>query len=286
MAKIITNRQLIATPPTSRLRYGVFNAATVTTLGTRGIGAGIQFLSDHCGESALYDQTCVDNPTKPFEEGSDLLGADPYWVVAHKRCGTVGRGAEEMLFAVREQLRASAQTRVEEAIWDGGGLANVTPTLTGAGATVVTPLGDGAGAAIAALEAAFYAASGFVGTIHINTAGYAALDYAQLIVPDMPGTPGVLTTSLGSLWSIGAGYGVTGPDDVAPDAGNVWAFMTAPVIIQRSGVLPQPSPRQTLDRALNQWDVVAEEVFLHTWTCPMVFAVQVPVAAPGVVAVA
>ena len=57
--------------------------------------------------------------------------------------------------------------------------------------------------------------------------------------------------------------------------------MTGPTTVWRSGVLPQPDPRQTLDRTLNQWDVVAEEVFAATWDCPNVFAVQIPVAAPA-----
>lgn len=279
MGKIITNRQLIDAPPVAAERYGVFRAATIQTLDVRGIGSGLQFLVDHCDLGDLYDQTCELSPVKPFIEGSDTMGADPYWVVARKRCGTVGRTAEEMLRAAAQVLRTSAQLRVEEAMWDSGALATVTPTLTGAGATIVTPAAPGFGTAIAALEEAFYSANGYIGTIHVNTRAYAAAAYSQLIVG--AGGAGVLRTPIGSLWSFGAGYGITGPADVAPAAGFVWAFMTSPVTIWRSGMLPQPPPRQTLDRTLNQWDTVAEEVFAHTWDCPNVFAVQVPVAAPA-----
>lgn len=286
MGKIITNRELIEAPPIAPLRYGIFTAARVVPdMPARIIASGLQFLSDHCGGAELYDQTCLVSPTKEFVEGSDLLGADPYWIVSRKRCGTVGRTGQEMLEAVRQQLTSAEQTLVESVVWDGAAYPGATPTLTGAGATIVTPGADGAGAAIAALEEAFYDMSGYQGVIHINMQGYAALRYAGLMDP-AERVAGVYKTPMGTSLSIGAGYGITGPADVAPDAGNVWAFITSPVTVWRSGILPQPDPRQTLDRSLNQWDVVAEEVFAHAWDCPDVFAVQVPIAAPGVVAVA
>jgi hypothetical protein len=279
MGKIITNRQLIATPRAGQLRYGVFRAATVLDMDTRMIGAGIQYLTDHCDMPFEYDQTCELSPEKDFTEGSELIESDPYWLVARKRCGTVGRSGEEMQAAVRQVLFTGAQQRVEAVMWDGGALTTATPTLTGAGATIVTPSAPGAGAAIAALEEAFYDVSGYVGTIHMNTRAYAAVAYAGLI--EGAGGAGALRTPIGSVWSIGSGYGITGPADAAPAAGFVWAFMTAPVTVWRSGVLAQPDPRQTLDRELNQWDVVAEEVFAHAWDCPQVMAVQVPIAAPA-----
>lgn len=288
MAKIISNRQLIDAPASGPLRYGVFAAAAaMPQMDTRLIGAGLQFNVDHCGEAQLYDQTCLVNPVKEFDEGSDLMGADPYWVVARKRCGSVGRTAETALRAARQQLYTSSQTLVESVIWNGGGLASVDPlnTLTGAGAVIVTPAAPGAGAAIAALEEAFYDVYGYAGTIHMNMTGYAAVRYAGLM--DRSGGAGVWRTPMGTAWSIGAGYANTGPDDVAPTSpDSVWAFITPPITIWRSGVLPQPPARQTFDRTLNQWDTVAEEVFAHAWDCDAVFAVEVPAGAPGVVAVA
>jgi len=283
MGKIITNRELIDAPPIAPLRYGLFTAARGATLTTRMIGSGLQFLSDHCGGAELYDQTCEVSPVKEFTEGSDLMGADPYWIVARKRCGTVGRTGTEMLSAVRQQLISAEQTLVESVVWDGAGVAGATPTLTGAGATVVTPGAPGAGAAIAALEEAFYDVSGYQGVIHINMRGYAAIRYAGLMDP-AERVAGVYKTPMGTSLSIGSGYGITGPAGVAPAAGFVWAFITSPITVWRSGILPQPDPRQTLDRTLNQWDVVAEEVFAHTWDCPDVFAVQVPIAAPATAA--
>lgn len=281
MGKIITNQQLIPAPAVGRLRYGLFNAAVMTPLDTRGIGAGYQWTSDHCGVGAVpYDQTCEVSPTKSFEEGTDTFGTDPFWVVARKRCGTVGRTAAETLTAARQQLLTDEQRVAEDVFWDGNGLSVGPPALTLAGATTVVPTAPGAGAAIAALEAAFYAVHGYIGTIHVNTRAYAAVDYAGIVDR---GSGGQLVTTLDSVWAFGAGYGITGPADVAPAAGFVWAFMTPQVTIWRSEIMQMAPATQTLDRTLNQWDTVAERVYLIGYDCQDdVFAVQVPVAAPAV----
>lgn len=281
MGKIISNRHLLEgaeVPTPGALRYGLFNAATVRSLGTRGIGAGVQFLVDHCEAASIYDQTCLVNPVKPVIEGTELMGADPFTLVARKRCGTVGRTPEEMQAAADSVLYTSAQTLVEAVIWDGaGGAITVDPTLTAAGATIVTPAAPGAGTAIAALEEAFYSVNGYVGTIHVNTRAYAAAAYSNLVEHKT----GQLVTPLGSVWSFGAGYGLTGPADVAPAGGFAWAFMTSAVTVWESEIFRQ-DVRRTMDRSANQWDAISERVYAATWDCPNVFAVQIPVAAPAV----
>jgi hypothetical protein len=277
MASIISNNQLIAAPPTSPIRYGLFTAAQgPLLLDVRGIGAGLSFLTDHCGGAEVYDANCSTHPVKEFIEGSDLLEAEPFWIYANKHCGPVGRSPEEMAQAIRTQLMAGEQTQVESVVWDGGAVAN-SPALTTSGATVVTPLAPGAGAAIAALENAAYGMQGYNGVIHINTQGYAALAYADLV--EHRGAQ--LTTPLGTVLSIGAGYGITGPDGVAPDDGFVWAFMTSTTTVWRSEI-NVPDVRQTFDRINNQYNALAERVYAVTWDCPETFAVQVPVAAPAV----
>lgn len=282
MGVIVTNnRQLVDAPPVAPRRYGLFDAlASDQEMPASIVASGLQFLVDHCDNNVdVYDQTCEVSPVKDFVEGSEIVGTLPFWLYTRKRCGTVGRTANEMLTAVGQAFATGAQTRVEDIFWDGNGLAGVA-NLTGAGATIVTPTAPGAGAAIAALEAAFYAVNGYVGTIHVNTTAYAAAAYSQLIVGQ--GGAGALRTPIRSVWSFGAGYGITGPADVAPAAGHVWAFMTSQVSMWRTNPLPRIDPRQTLDRSLNQWDVLAEQVYALTWDCPEVFAVQIPVAAPAV----
>lgn len=280
MAAIISNADIIAAPAPGLLRYGLFSAATVLdNLESRGIASGFQLPGEDCGVVRPYDANCDTSPVKTFDEGLDYMVAEPYWVYATRKCGSVGRSPEEMEASVRRRFASGEQRAVEEQLWGGGALASDPQLVTATGVTTVTPSAPGAGAAISALEEAFYDTYGYVGTIHINTRAYGTLAYAQLLYRQ--GAAGALTTLLGSVWSIGAGYGVTGPLAVAPAAGSVWAFMTPPVLIRRSPVMVPPVI-QTMDRSLNQFLALAERVYAHTWACDSVFAVQVPIAAPAV----
>lgn len=279
MGKIIANRQLIDAPPTQPRRYGLFSAATLLDMPTRVIAAGLQYYADDCGDdTAPYDQTCLVSPVKAATEGTELVGTDPFWLVTRKRCGAVGRTADEIRQVTRKQLDGAEQREVESQLWTSA-LPGVLD-LTGAGATIVVPSAPGAGAAISALENAFYGVNGYVGTIHVNMQAEGALEYAGFLNPNA----GVLRTKIGTAVSLGAGYGITGPAAVAPAAGFVWAFMTGYTTVWRStdAQIPQPDPQRVMDRTLNQWDVVSERVYAAAWSCPEVFAVQVPIAAPAV----
>lgn len=282
MAVITTVNQLAATPPPGKLRYGLFNAATVTEdLGPAEIATGFQFAGIDCGVARLYDSSCApgDSDAKTFDQGLGYMEADPFWVYSTRQCGLVGKTPQEFSESVRRRLLGGEQTQVEAALW-GGTVPAVVPALTtNAGTVTVTSPAPGAGTAIAALEESFYSAYGYIGTIHVNTQAYAAAAYSQLVEH---GDGGKLVTPLGSTWSFGAGYGVTGPAAVAPAAGHVWAFMTPYVWIRRSGIIAQNDPAAYIDRATNQYMGLAERVYAATWTCDVVHAVQVPLAAPAV----
>lgn len=282
MAVITSTNQLAETPAPGRLRYGLFNAATLTEdLGPREIATGFQFAGIDCGVARLYDSACPpgDSDIKTFDEGLLYQEADPFWVYSTRQCGLVGHTPEEFSETVRRRLLGGEQTQVEAALW-GGTAPAVDPNLTGhvGTVTVVSPA-PGAGTAIAALEESFYSAYGYIGTIHVNTVAYAAAAYSNLVEH---GDGGKLVTPLGSTWAFGAGYASTGPAGAAAAAGHVWAFMTPPVWIRRSGIIAQDDPRAFIDRALNQYMGLAERVYAATWTCDVVHAVQVPIAAPAV----
>lgn len=282
MTVITVNHELFPAPAPQRLRYGLFNAATITEgMSPRVIASGFQFPTPDCGVARLYDSACApgDSDLKTFDAGLDYASADPFWVYSTRQCGLVGTTPAEFTETVRRRLLGGEQTQVEAALW-GGTVPPVDPNLIShVGTVVVTPGAPGAGAAIAALEESFYSAYGYVGTIHVNTAAYAAAAYSNLVEH---GDGGKLVTPLGSTWSFGAGYGITGPAGVAPAAGFVWAFMTPYVWIQRSEIIAQDDPRGFIDRAANQYMGLAERVYAATWTCDVVHAVQVPIAAPAV----
>lgn len=278
---ILSNGEIISAPPPGPMRYGLFSAATVTDdLGDRGIASGYQFPAEDCGVVRSYDANCVTHPAKTFDEGLPYMEATPYWVYATRQCGTLGITPAEFEASVRRRLLANEQREVEAQFWGGGAVA-ADPNLTGvSGVTTVVPTAPGAAAAIAALEDAFYDTYGYVGTIHISMRAYANLTYSGLTVRN----GGTLNTPMGSVWAIGAGYGITGPAGDAPDAGTVWAFMTPPVLIRRSQVMARPA-WEVADRGVNQFMGLAERVYAHSWACDAVYAVQVPYAAPAVEAV-
>lgn len=282
MAVIIANPELVPAPTPGPLRYGLFSAATVTDdLGARSIATGFQVPAEGCGVIRPYDANCDTHPAKTFDEGLAYMEAEPYWVYATRQCGSVGTTAAEITSSVRTKLLSLEQHQVEEQFWGGGALATDPSLTTALGVTTVVPGVLGAGAAIAALEDAFYATYGYVGTIHLAMRGYAAVKYAGLV--ERQG--GQQVTPMGSVWSFGSGYGITGPAAAAPAAGSAWAFMTPPVLIRRSEVMI-PDVTATMDRSLNQYMALAERVYAHTWVCDSVFAVQVPLAAPAVAVLA
>lgn len=284
MATIISNRQLIEPPPRQRRRYGLFDAATVLDMPDRVITAGLQYYADDCGDAVVpYNQTCDTSPLKTPNEDSELVGTDPFWLVTRKRCGTVGRTAEEIRSAARAQLDGAEQREVENVLWSGSvTLPGITDLISNPTTTIVVPDAPGAGAAVSALEEAYYRQNGYVGTIHVNNRAEGALQYAGMLQKDA----GVLRTPVGTAVSLGAGYGVIGPEAAAPAAGFVWAFMTGYTTVWRStdDQIPQPDPQRVMDRALNQWDVVSERIYAALWSCPEVFAVQIPLAAPATAA--
>lgn len=279
MATILSNPQEIAAPAAPARRYGIFDAAIRPGALSDGvIASGLVFAAEDCGiATTLYNPGCESpQPTKSFTQGTDFVESAPYWTIATYQCGTVGTSSADVVRRARRRYDAGVQWALESTVWTGNGLTGV-PSLTGAGASVVTPVAPGAGAAVAALEEAFYDQHGYIGTIHINTSGYAAVRDAGLM-RERSGS--AWATPKGSLWSIGDGYGTVGPAGAAPAAGFVWAFMTPQIYLWDTPV-SQPDPVQTLDRTFNQWMAVAESVWVHAWLCDTVFAVQVPVAAPA-----
>jgi hypothetical protein len=58
--------------------------------------------------------------------------------------------------------------------------------------------------------------------------------------------------------------------------------MTPYVWVRRSGIINRVAPSEILNRTTNQLTGIAERVYAATWTCDVVHAVQVPIAAPAV----
>jgi hypothetical protein len=272
---------LVPAPAPGVRRYGLFNAANIVALPDHGRIGGVEFQPDSCGIARAYTAECpiTNQDLKTFDDDTDTMPAAPFTVYASAVCAPVGRDAAEHAQRVSAKLLAGEQTVVERALWDGAGVG-AAPSLTTNVGTVVAPSGTaGFGSRVAALEAAFYAVYGYQGTIHVNTAAEGAAAFGNMLIrPDTPDVPAHLVTPIGSIWSFGAGYGITGPAGVAPAAGSVWAFMTPAVTIWRSDITV-PDPAQTFNRITNQMFAVAERDYAQSWLCDTVFAIQLPLEA-------
>lgn len=286
MAAIVPAEFAPAPPAVGPTRYGLFTAANgPLELTDRGSIAGYQWEPDSCGVARLYTNACPASEQAdkgldaPDGESSHPMEAEPFIVYASVVCPPFGgHGPDRHRQRAIARLLGGEQAAAEEAFWNGGGVGAV-PNLQGAGATVVTPAEAGFAARIAALEAAFYAAHGYVGTIHVNTAANGAAADTHMIA-DGRDPANRLLTPTGSVWSFGAGYGINGPADAAPAAGSVWAFMTPQVTVWRTPEPFVPPPEQTFDRTANQMYAIAERSYVIGYACDTVFAVQVPVEAP------
>lgn len=284
MAATIFGGVSVPPPPAGPRRYGLFNAATILDMPAHGEIGGIQFEPDTCGIARLYTAECpiTDQDLKTLTDTSPVMTAAPFVAYASVVCSPVGRDPQEQRRRAIARLLAGEQTQVELALWNGGAVG-ATPALTLAGATVVNPTQTSFGARLAALEEAFYDAYGYQGTVHVNTRAYGAAAFGQLIVrPATPDIPAHLVTPIGSIWSFGAGYDITGPANVAPAAGSVWAFMTGPMTIWRTpdGDIMAPDPAMTFNRTTNQMVALAERPYVQSYDCPTVFAAQLPLEAP------
>jgi hypothetical protein len=274
----------VPAPPAGPRRYGLFNAARLTDLPTHGRTGGVQFEPDTCGIARPYTAECPPSAqdVKTLSDLSPVVTVAPFVVYASVLCAPVGRTPEEQQRRAIQRLYAGEQTVAEAALWNGGGVG-AAPALTVMTSTTVVSAATTFGARLAALEQAFYDAYGYQGTIHVNTAAEGAAAFGNLIVrPDTPDIPGHLVTPIGSIWSFGSGYGITGPGNVAPAAGSVWAFMTGAVTVWRSpdSDLGLPDPRQTFNRTTNQMVAVAEREYAIAPDCPDVFAIELPLEAP------
>lgn len=276
----------VPAPVAGPRRYGLFNAASILDLPIHGRVGGVQFEPDTCGVAALYTAECpiTDQNVKAFTDDTPAVTIAPFWAYASVVCAPVGRDAAEQSRRAAARLTAGEQSAVELALWNGGGVG-ASPALTLAGATVVATTATAFHARVAALEEAFYSAYGYQGTIHVNTRAYGAAAHGEMITEVGSRTvsasvPALLTTPIGSIWSFGAGYDITGPANAAPAAGSVWAFMTPNVTVWRANEMVLPPPDQTFNRTTNQMTAEAARAYAVGYDCPAVFAIEVPVTGP------
>lgn len=271
---------VFTTGPTTRDRYGLFAVAEMATMPENASIGGVQWLTGNCGFSEGYEVECAATlNVKTFTNEESFEVALPFVVYAGRLCGSVGFTEEESQRYTFDKLRASEQAVVERVFSEqlfgqSPGLAN-NPDVT----TVAIGATDNFADAIGQLEAAFYAAYGYQGTLHVPIRSGAHMASQHLLFADtefpLPGNERVWRTATGTAVSIG-NYAGTSPVGAAPAVGTQWIYMTAPVKIWRqsdSEVFVSPV-EGSLNRATNQVTWLAERTYIAGFECGAVFAVN------------
>lgn len=239
--------------------------------------AGVQFVSDLCGDGYLYPGVCdTTPPSKTFDVceeagGCDLVTGLPFLTYVSEVCGPVGRTMAEVERRVRRKADLREGWLVERAFW--GDDAGVPGYLQQLGATPIAGSDPDPVLAAAALEQDAADNFGLPVTLHVRPGTAARLGAAGYF----RSTSGPLVTWVGNRVVIGQGYaGVDAAGDpLGAGVDQIWA--TGPVTIWR-GDLMLPPPRQVFNRQTNQQYMLAERTYVIAHEC---YAGVVTVEAAG-----
>lgn len=285
-------------PNPGNLRYGLFNVAPPQTLvetddgqnlTEHAYGGGMYYDAMGCGRARAYEINCAPGG-KTFDDNSAETLVLPFVVYATLKCGPRGMTPAYMIQKTSERLYASEQHAVEAAFW-AGGFANA-PIIATVGATNVAGAGLSFATiteAVAALEDFAYSTVpyGFNAVLHAKSAVHAYAASEHLVVTAAQGYAPVwgtdnnermLRTPLGTKWSFGGGYPGTAPvGEPAPAAGQTYIFITGNVSVWRQPEWAPPDPLRTMDRAINEYRLLAERGYLATRDCFTAYAlVDIP----------
>lgn len=269
-------------PAPPEASYGLFSVATgPIDLPAHGIGGGTEYQPDACTADHLYPSVCsygaVPVPSKLFDGVEATAKGPPFRVYAGLTCGSQTRDFEWMTDRVRRRLVAGEQTAVESQLWGLDATANF-PSYFHAGAPVtgltVTNLGAAATitVGVALLEQQLATCYGHPGIIHVRPKMMAFLARDHQLVKD----GSVWKTYRGNRVVAGDGYSGIGPGNDPPTATTEWMYATGRVAIWRSTDIVIPDPRQTFDRAANQYKMIAERDYAMSVEC-CIAAVEVTI---------
>lgn len=247
--------QVVPAPEPLGLRYGLLSVATGPgILPAHARAGGLIYEPVSCGHTRVYPTTChasrEDQP-KIFDPGDAWIEQEPFVVYATLQCGAAGNTTADLEAKVRRRFANGEQTSVE---------AEMALRLA-AGATPLTAPGLTLADTVAELEQWLYgndttapadANYGNVGFLHASPRICALAMEEDLIVQDGQ----LLRTRMGTVWVFGGGY---------PDDGTI--YVSGNVAVWRSADVMVPPVAQLLDKATNQFYVVAEREYVVSYDC-------------------
>jgi hypothetical protein len=244
---IIPARPVPAPEPLG-LRYGLFTVATGPLPMPANAGAGgLTWEPVSCGTAHAYPADChTDDPDpKTFDLADPFTSAAPFTVYSTFRCGAAGHNAAQVEAIVRQRLANGEQSAVEEQ------LADVLADAVTADATALTaPDPTSLRSVVGELEQWLYGDQGY-GQIGFLHAPFRAAAYADMLVVR---EGNIMKTRLGTRWVFG-NY----PDGEIFISGHVTVWRDAEILV--------PPAAQTLDRATNQWNGIAEREYAVGFDC-------------------
>jgi hypothetical protein len=204
-----------------------------------------------------------------------LVTGPAFAVVGSYQCDVIGRDPDDAEARARANLTLGEAAAVERQMMTGEAAVGA---LSFVGATDLTPPpGDPLGlvAGIATLEEFLQANYGCTGVIHAPVAVGAFGCQARVI--EKVGQH--FETCLGTNVAIGAGYSLVNqsPGGDPPEDGTAWLYATGAVQIWRSAISIVPDRDHSLNRANNDYTVLAERSYVVGWEC-VTAAVKVSLA--------
>lgn len=253
----------VARPTVTALPSRLLDVATVVDRPHLQIGAtNAMFSSLRCVTPYGVQWICdVETPDdKTFDDTPGWQSGAPFIGALGTMCKAIGYDFSEQESLASEAFDeseskfieasfAAARFHAETDLWAAP--TDVTPTP----GTAVTPE-----VGLALLEG--HAALNYAGVPTIHTSRTIVSLLAQDGGVDLNGS--VITSELGSKFASGGGYeALTGPDEVAPDAGEYWMYATGEVVILRG----EKFVRQEMDRSTNEVFILVERPYIGVVDC-------------------
>lgn len=275
-------------PPCGSWPSGLLSVAELDTRGENGWLKGLEFEQELCvsGGPNVISMQCPP-PVEALESllsqhGFDVEYSDPFVIYSGYDCSTGGSPLSEAWDHAERILDDQWEWALERAFWTGldqdGNVFRMS--LAGGGAVDLTPGGGATDIAtgISLLEG--YAADFPCGpTIHapVRVSAFLA-EKAQARRIDNK-----TYTALGTPVALGAGYPLTGPDGVAPGAGEAWMFVSGGIRVTTGPKFFVPDKNDNaaaVDRLVNNITVYAERPVATQIGCSL-GAVRVRLAGPS-----
>lgn len=242
----------VAAPTRLPLPYGLFSVVSPLSDQQRWHSGGAHWQSISCQPlGGVGPLLCPKGETVGDTKTLDVAGpitstASAFTVYGHDSCNAIANSAAAAVERAVEHLESREQQAVEQALWTGDlgntpnfAAANGYPALSSIGTATPDELDD----AVAQLEAAFAAAYGSLGVLHMSRRWAAQLS----------GTTergGRLYSKLGTPIVAGAGY----------DADKIVA--TSQLVAFRSEIFPGDAGVAVLDTDTNTQTAIAERTYL------------------------